>query len=157
MQLSKKILSYVVVGALGILLENLIASNQLSTNEAARDLHEKKGVLCHIYGGIYSFLLGVLLEWRTVTKLFKKEIKLSPSGLLIPGILILLISFISPIIFMMRFGISLPFPKGNSPSSFIFGPLIHSSIIQKQLSVIAGSIIIKGLSKNPKKKKMLNS
>jgi Na+/H+-translocating membrane pyrophosphatase len=121
-----------------MLLINLIASNYLSLSESAAGLQNEKAVMLHILGTLYCFLLGVLVEWRTVVKLIKKEAKLSFSTPLIPGFIILLISCISPIIIITRIGIIFPFPF-TSFLSFFIGPLSHSTRIQNLFSVVAGA------------------
>jgi hypothetical protein len=143
----KKIVPYFVVGILGILLINLIASNYLALSKSASRIEIDEVVMQHIRGTLYCLLLGVLLEWRTVVKLIKREAKLSFSPLLIPGIIILLISSLSPFTFL-RFGINFPFPDSTNFLSFFVGPLSQSFGIQNILAVIAGSIIGKSLSKN---------
>ena len=143
----KRVLPYIAVGILGILLLNLIASNALLMEKYGNRL-EMKAALIHILVTLYCFLFGVLLEWRTVVKLVKREAKPSLSPLLIPGFIILLISCISPIIFVMHVGIIFPFPDGTGFLNFLVGPLALSSRIQNILAVAAGVMIMRGLSKN---------
>jgi hypothetical protein len=142
----KRIIPYIVVGIVGFILMNLIASNALDMQVSASRLESTKLVNLHLLGTLYCFLLGVLLEWRTVERLIKKDIKMSFSPLLIPGLILLLISCISPVIVITRIGIDLPFPHGKSFLSFFTGPLAQSSRVQNLLAVIAGSMIIRGLS-----------
>jgi len=144
----KRILLYLAIGIIGILLINLIASNSLLIEKGVSEIDITKAIALHILGTLYCFLLGVLLEWRIIEKLIKKEAKLGFSPLLIPGIIILLIGAIPPIMIAILFGIHFPFPEGTTILSFFIGPLSHSSKIQNLLAVIAGSIITKSLTRN---------
>ncbi len=142
----KKIILYVIVAILGVLLLNLIATAQIKASECGYYLDTDGLVLWHAFGGVFAFLFGVLLEWRTVVKLLKKEIRLGFSWLHICAIVILIISLIPPSIIIIYIGIRFPFTHGAGGFSLIAGALAHSSVVQKILSVVAGSFIIKGLS-----------
>ena len=144
----KRIISYIVVGIIGVILVNLIASNSLDMQASVSRLEVNEAIMQHLLATLYCFLLGVLLEWRTVVRLIKKERKLLASPLLIPGLILLLISCLSPVVILMRMGIFLPFPHSTKFLSFFFGPLAQSSRVQNLLAVVAGSLIIRGLSKN---------
>jgi uncharacterized membrane protein YhaH (DUF805 family) len=143
----KKLFSYVVVGIIGILLANLIAANHLEMSGYAKRLQIEKVLVGHLIGTLYCFLFGLLLEWKTIVALTRREISLHISSLLILDIAILAISCISPATIMMQFGLQLPFPIGTKLLSFFFGPLAQSSNMQNILAVIAGSMIIRGLTK----------
>lgn len=144
----KRLIPYGIVGTLGILLMNLIASTYLSLPGHFSAIEASEAVKQHLLGTLYCFLLGVLLEWRTVVKLIKKEVRLGFSPRLVPGLVILLVGCISPMMIIMKIGIFFPFPIHTSFRSVLFGPLAQSSTVQNILAVIAGSIIIKSLAKN---------
>lgn len=140
----KKIISYIIVVILGVVLLNLVASAQIRASEFASRMKIDGMILWHIYAGVFAFLFGVLLEWHTIVKLLKREIRPGYSWLHICAILMLIISFIPPVIFITNMGIRFPFTYRGS--SLIVGALSHTSVVQKILSVVAGSFIIKGLS-----------
>jgi fructose-specific phosphotransferase system IIC component len=139
---------YAVVGILAMLLLNLIASNYFLLRTSINRIEVHESTIRHLLGTLYCFLLGVLLEWRTVVKLIKKETRASFSILFIPSFLILAVSCISPVMILMRFGLILPFPHSTNFLSLLIGPMSQSSLIQNLLAVVAGSMIMKGLSKN---------
>jgi uncharacterized membrane protein YhaH (DUF805 family) len=142
----KKLFSYVVVGILGILLANLIAANYLEIRGYANRFQIEKLFMGHLIGTLYCFLFGLLLEWKTIVALARREIALHISSLLILGIVVLAISCISPAI-ILRFGLYLPFPAGSKLLSFFIGPLSQSSNIQNILAVTAGCMILRGMTK----------
>lgn len=145
---TKTIIPYVVVLIMGVLLLNIIATSQLNGYEFAKQFDIKGAVLWHILGGVFAFLFGVLLEWRTVVKLLRREIRPSISWLHICAVLIFIISLIPPVIIVMHIGIKFPFTTGTGSFSLIGGALSHSSIVQGILSVTAGSATIKACIKN---------
>ncbi len=141
----KRIIPYVVVGVLGMLLMNLIASNYFLLRTSINRIEIHESTIRHLLGTLYCFLLGVLLEWRTVVKLIKKKTKISFS---IPLIRHSYFSgkLHSPVMLLMRFGIILPFPYSTNFLSLLIGPMSQSSLIQNLLAVVAGNLIIKSLS-----------
>lgn len=144
----KKILPYIVVGLLAILLVNLIAANYLEMRDYANRLQVGNVITRHLAGTLYCFLLGLLLEWKTIVKLAKRKITLHFSPLLILGVIILAISCIAPVTIIMQFGLCKPFPAGTGLLNFFIGPLAQSSNIQNILAVIAGCMIIRGITNN---------
>ncbi|MGF7184252.1 hypothetical protein GGQ84_000335 [Desulfitispora alkaliphila] len=149
----KELISYIIIGLIGILLLNLYSANSLELREAIDRLMHEKIFKLHLLGVLYIFMLGILVKWRTVLKLVTRKIKLKLNSLLIPGIILLLISSIPPIYILSipsQIGFAstfLPFPRGNVGIDMLLGPLIHGSI-QPMLSALSGVIIIQGLHKN---------
>lgn len=144
---SKKILSDIVVGLIEILLINLIAANYLEMRDDANRLQIENVITRHLIGALYCFLVGLLIEWETIVKIAKREILLHFSPLLLFGIITLAISCIAPATIIMQFGLCKPFPTSTGLLSFFIGPLAQSSLIQDILAVIAGCMIIRGITK----------
>jgi hypothetical protein len=145
-----KIIPYIIVVALGILLLNLVATAQLHLHAYAQRIDMDGVIMWHILGALFAFLFGVLTEWRKTLMLVKKEIRISISALCVFGILLFVISLIPPWTFVMLFGINFPFTYGGGSFSLIVGALSHSSIVQYILSVVAGGMVIKGLTQKIK-------
>ncbi|MFZ7102088.1 MAG: hypothetical protein ACOWWO_05415 [Peptococcaceae bacterium] len=142
----RKLIPYIIVVALGILLLNLIATAQLHMHTSAQNIDTNAYVMWHMIGVAFAFLLGVLTEWPKVLKLVKKELRIGFSALCVFGILLFSISLIPPSTFLMLFGINFPFTYGGGSFSLIAGAMTHSSIVQYILSVVAGGMVIKGLT-----------
>jgi hypothetical protein len=142
----RKFISYIIVVALGILLLNLVATAQLHANTSAQNIDSDGIVMWHIIGVVFALLFGVLTEWSNVWKLVKKELRTGFSALCVFGILLFAISLIPPSTFVTLFGINFPFTYGEGSFSLIAGAISNSSIVQYILSVVAGGMIIKGLT-----------
>ena len=142
----RKFIPYIIVAALGILLLNLVATAQIHAHTSAQKIDMNSYVMWHIIGAAFAFLFGVLTEWRNLLKLVKKELRTGFSALCAFGILLFAISLIPPSTFLTTFGINFPFTYGGGSFSLIVGAMTHSSIVQYILSVVAGGMLIKGLS-----------
>ncbi len=144
----KELIKYIVVTLIGLFLLNLYSANLMDIGEAARGLMTERIIKLHILASVYCFLLGVLVEWRSVIKLVTREIKLKHSMLLVPGIILLLISLMHPAFIMTELRLFLlPFPKDGVGINMLIGPFLHASNTQNILSVISGILVIKGLYK----------
>lgn len=134
---------------IGLILINLHSANLIEMRAAAYRLMDERTIELHLLGTTYCFLLGVLLQWRTVLKLAKREVKLKLNPLLIPGIILILISLMHPIflLYQLGLGLTLPFPKGGGRTNMLLAPLIQGSTTQNILSIISGFIVIEGLNK----------
>lgn len=146
---SKELIRYIVVIVIGLILINLHSANLIDIRVAANRLMDERIIELHLLGTAYCFLLGVLLQWRNVLKLAKREVRLKINPLLIPGIILLLISLMHPIFFLYQLGLglTLPFSKGGIGTNMLLAPLIQGSTTQNILSIISGFIVIEGLYK----------
>lgn len=144
----KELIKYIVVILVGLLLLNLYSATLMDIREAAQRLAGDRAIRLHILASFLCFLLGVLVEWRSVLKLVAREMKLTLNLLLVPGIILLVISLMHPSVILFELGrLHFPFPKDGVGINMLIGPFLHASNTQNILSVISGIIVIKGLYK----------
>ena len=144
----KTIIPYIVVGIIGILLLNLIAWTYLSRTIGINRIDLEEAAMQHLAGTLFCFLFGLLIEWKIIIGLIKRERKLHFSPLLILGIIILAISCIPPEAVFMQFGLRSPFPISTRLQDFFIGPIAQSSKIQSILAVTSGCLITRGMTRN---------
>ena len=141
----KDFIKYFAVTLIGFILLNLFSAVLIDMREAGQQLMAGRIVQLHVLATFYCFLLGVLVEWRPIVKLVAGRLKLNINRALIPGILLLLISLIHPVL-LLQWGVN-PNPAGGFGINMITDPFIQSANGQNLLSVISGIIIIRGLYK----------
>lgn len=145
---SKKIMTYIGVFVIALFILNIYSSLLWDTREAASKLDVNRMVLLHIYAMICCFLFGVLLEWKRVILIFKNRPSIKISFSLILGLILLLIAIFPPMFYVMELdSFHLPFPKDGIGVNMFFGVVNQASNVQAILSVVAGTLIIKGISR----------
>jgi|GEM_PF-2366013 len=142
----KKAIPYIIATIIGILLINLLASHYMQMEKATQMFDLETIMQTYFLGTLYCFLIGVLLKWRAVAMLIMKKVKLRLNLLLVPGVLLLLVSFLNPG-YYVTLGVYMPFPEGGVGMNMLLGPLQLTMRIQNILSVIAGTIIVRGFYK----------
>ncbi len=142
----KKTIVFIGVGFVAWLLLSVYTSLLLDIRLAASRLDVNQMTMLHIYAMIVCFLFGVLLEWKQLVSLFSNKISVKISSKLILGVILLLISLLPPVFYVMQFSsLHMPFPKGGVGINMVFGLFNQFSNVQAILSVVAGTLVIKGL------------
>lgn len=130
----KKLFSYAFVVFISFILLNFMF-------DLLNDIYQSKRVNDKVYEiilvNIIAFILGILIEWKTVLQILKGKFKISL--LVIPSILLLAISLIPHIYWVSLLGI------GNTPLGIV---ILKSNEIHIILSVISGVLLTKSIYSN---------
>ncbi len=151
--------AYIAIFIFGVLLLQLIASANIKLMEASQRLQPDDMVAPYLIRSASAILMGMLVKWRRVLEIVEKGFKFNPK--LVPGIVLGLISSIPTyhLFYFFRLGRFQPIDFSNISNLFSFGfegffstlfiaPFVAGGGTTLVLSVVAGVLIVEGLSDN---------
>lgn len=104
-------------------------------------------ILYHGIAMLLCFALGLLLEHQSLIQRLSHKEKLKTSFSFYFGFILLILSLIPPVFYLVYLGsLHPPFPKGGVGINMVTGLFNQFSNVQAILSVMAGSLIVKGLN-----------
>lgn len=143
----KKYILYMSLFLGALMIVNLYAAMMMDLRVAVGRIEVNQMYVLHSLAMILCFLLGILLEFRRTVLILTKKCPVKLSPVLLVGMLLFMIALLPPIFYIQEVGVLYqPFPKGGLGVNLFFGALNQSSHVHSILSVVSGSLFIKGLS-----------
>lgn len=148
--MKKSIVVFLVV-FLGGLILNVYTSILWEIREVASQLDVTNMILYHISAMMLCFMLGLLLEHQRLVQLTIQRGKIKTSSSFYFGLVLLALAMFPPVFYVINLGsFQPPFPKGGVGINMFIGLFNQFSNVQAILSVMAGSLIIKGITPQSK-------
>ena len=139
----------IVIGVLvlGWILLNMYTSILWEIREIASQLDVNTMILYHGIAIILCFVLGLLLEHQSLIQRLTQKVRIRTSFAFYFGLILLCLALIPPVFYLVYVGsIHPPFLKGGVGINMVTGLFNQFSNVQAILSVMAGSLIVKGLN-----------
>ena len=139
----------IVIGVLvlGWLILNVYTTILWEIRDVASQLDVNTMILYHGIAIILCFVLGLLLEHQSLIQRLTQKVRIRTSFAFYFGLILLCLALIPPVFYLVYVGsIHPPFPKGGVGINMVTGLFNQFSNVQAILSVMAGSLIVKGLN-----------
>ncbi len=133
--------------SVGLFILNFYVSLYMYMEEAAYKIEVNKVVQLHYLAMIICFIFGILIESNRIIAFLQKKIQFKLTAVFIIGLIMFSIGLISATTYISWFGLEFwqPFPRGRIGINMFVGILTKTISIQSILSVVGGTLVVKGL------------